>query len=137
MKKSPFRPLTKYQKALINHYTMKTSTINTTATANHRFKRTKCKAFTLIEILIAVGIIALIVAIAIPALSSSKADSERRSAEGRAKVLNEARDRAILGNVGGITSIDDWTNAYGTTNDSVAAVAFLLENNLIRAGAQQ
>jgi prepilin-type N-terminal cleavage/methylation domain-containing protein len=101
-------------------------------------KRTKKNsAFTLIEILIAVGIIAIIVAIAIPALGTSKADTDRKSAEARAKVLNEARDRAILGNIGGITSIEDWTDEYGTTAESTNAIVFLLTNNLIRTHQNQ
>jgi len=100
----------------------------------HNLKSTKKnQAFTLIEILIVVGIISLIVAIAIPALSTSKGESERRSAEGRAKVLNEGRDRAILKDLGGITSMEDWTNTFGNgTNGAEAAAAFLISNNLVR-----
>jgi prepilin-type N-terminal cleavage/methylation domain-containing protein len=97
--------------------------------------RKKNSAFTLIEILIAVGIIALIVAIAIPALSNSKGQADRESAEARAKVLNEARDRAILTDVDGVTSMQAWTNRFGDTNDSVEAVEFLLSNGLIQYNA--
>lgn len=104
-------------------------------------KQSKKSAFTLIEILIAVGIIALIVAIAIPALSNSKADSQQKSAEARAKVLNEARDRAIINDLAlpngtTLASITEWTNEFGDTNDSVAAIQFLLNNNLIKMNAE-
>jgi prepilin-type N-terminal cleavage/methylation domain-containing protein len=108
---------------------------NTTNPIQKKLK--KNSAFTLIELLIAVGIIALIVAIAVPALFNSKAQADRESAEARAKVLNEARDRAILGNVGGITSMEQWQTNFPGTNNSTNAIMFLLTNNLIRAGAAQ
>jgi prepilin-type N-terminal cleavage/methylation domain-containing protein len=93
-------------------------------------------AFTLIEILIVVGILTLIIAIAIPALSTSKGDTRKRSAEARAKVLNEARDRAILSDVGGISSREQWDSVFGSPTNSTNAVenaaGFLLSNNLVR-----
>lgn len=100
----------------------------------------KTSAFTLIELLIAVGIIALIVAIAIPALSNSKGDASRKSAEARAKVLNEARDRAILTDLSvngtNLASITEWSTCFPGPTDSTNAVAFLLQNGLIQYNAE-
>jgi prepilin-type N-terminal cleavage/methylation domain-containing protein len=106
-------------------------------------KNSKNKAFTLIEMLVVVAVMAIIVAIAIPALSSSRTDANQTSAEARAKVLNEARDRAILKEViPEITSREQWdaywdnpgnTSAFtGDNAPAQAAAAFLISNNLIR-----
>jgi type IV pilus assembly protein PilA len=92
----------------------------------------KAGGFTLIEMLIVVAIVGIIVAIAIAALGTSKGDADRRSAEARSKVLNEARDRAILANIGGITTREEWEAAFPNEEDLTAAAAFLLSNNLIR-----
>ena len=90
----------------------------------------KTSAFTLIEMVMVIAIIALIVAIAIPSLNTAKATTEQTSAEARAKVLNEARDRAILKGAGGYETRDQWNAAFGT--DGTNAAAFLLSNNLVR-----
>ena len=97
--------------------------------------KNQANAFTLIEMVIVVAIIGLIVAIAVPALSTGKKDTERTSAEARAKVLNEAIVRARLkedpetkegGNPTGILE----GGASGT--NGVAAAAYLLQQNLVR-----
>jgi prepilin-type N-terminal cleavage/methylation domain-containing protein len=102
----------------------------------------KNKAFTLIEMIVVVAVMAIIVAIAIPALSSSRNDAQESSAEARAKVLNEARDRAILKDIGGISSREQWdtnnwdvskfTNGTPEEKQAAAAAAFLISNNLVR-----
>jgi prepilin-type N-terminal cleavage/methylation domain-containing protein len=112
---------------------------NTSTQNNPKSPMKKKSAFTLIELLIAVGIIAIIVAIAIPALSTSKGDADRQSAEARAKVLNEARDRAILldlqVNGTNLTSITEWTACFPNSNSSTNAISFLLQNGLIQFNA--
>lgn len=109
---------------------------------NTRKIKPKNKAFTLIEMIVVVAVMAIIVAIAIPALSSSKTDSQKRSAEARAKVLNEATDRAILKElIPGVTTRSNWgthwsmnTTGFTTAEDppAAAAAAFLISNNLVR-----
>ena len=98
------------------------------ATTETLKKRKGREAFTLIEILVVVAILVIITAIAIPALSSSKRDAELAEANGTAKVLNEARDRAILIEAGGIKSRQEWDETYG---DNVTnAITFLHDQGL-------
>jgi len=104
----------------------------------------KNKAFTLIELLVVIAVMAILVALAIPALSTSRTDANQRSAEARAKVLNEARDRAILKEViPQITTRDEWNAYWASSNNftafstaadpaAAAAAAFLISNNLVR-----
>lgn len=98
----------------------------------HR-KRFRRKAFTLIEALIVVAILGIIAAVVFPALRNARASSEKRAAEGNAKTLNDARDRAIITGVGGISSMDEWTNTFGTNGQ--AAAAFLITNGLVRVNS--
>lgn len=85
------------------------------------------QGFTLIEILVVIGIITIIVGIAIAALSTSKSDSDKTAGEAMAKVLNQARDRAII--KGLVESRDAWNESFG--NDTVGAVQFLKTNSLV------
>lgn len=113
----------------------KTSTSTPLASAQNLTSRVKSKAkraFTLMEMLIAVTIIALISALVVPAIFDSKSEATAKSAQARAKVLNEARDRAIIV---GLISESDWTNNYGSSAESTNAIMFLLTNNLIRYSA--
>lgn len=79
----------------------------------------------MVEMVIVVAIVAILVAVAIPALSTAKNDSETTKARATAKVLNEARDRAIVQEAGGIKTRADWDATYG--NNVTNAVAFLKE----------
>jgi type II secretory pathway pseudopilin PulG len=54
-------------------------------------------ALTLIEILIALAVLALLVGIGFPALRNSKRSAELRSMEAEAKVLNDAVRRVEIG----------------------------------------
>jgi prepilin-type N-terminal cleavage/methylation domain-containing protein len=92
--------------------------------------RFKNKAFTLIEIVIAVALIAIIIGLGTVALRSAKITSENNAALGNAKTLNEARERVLINGIGGISSAEDWNNTFGT--NGVAAAEFLLDNGLIR-----
>ena len=92
------------------------------------------QAFTLIEMVVVIAILAILVAITIPALNNAKGTTEAASAAGRAKVLNEARDRAILKGIGGYETREQWDAAFA---DGTNAAAFLLSNNLVRVHNDQ
>jgi|LakMenEpi03Aug12_release.lakeMendotaPanAssembly.Ray.scaffolds.fasta_scaffold770843_1 prepilin-type N-terminal cleavage/methylation domain-containing protein len=108
---------------------------------NPKSPKSKNKGFTLIELIVVVAVMSIIVAIAIPALSSSKTSAQQGSAEARAKVLNEGTDRAILKEViPGVTTRSNWGDHWATNTGSFtgtnaaaeAAAAFLISNNLVR-----
>jgi type IV pilus assembly protein PilA len=82
--------------------------------------------WTLVEILVVVGILGIIVAIAIAALGTSKGDTTQEAAEANAKVINEAITRAIL--QGDTNSLIVGVNA----NDVEAATAYLIDQGHIR-----
>lgn len=60
---------------------------------NHKSAR---KAYSLIEILIVISVIAVLVAIAVPALDKAREYARLEAARGTKKILNEARIRAVL-----------------------------------------
>lgn len=88
------------------------------------------RAFTLLEMLIAVAVLAAIVGLGFPALRTARSESEKRTAEGNAKTLNDARERAILSGAGGINTMEEWNAQFGT--NGIAATEFLIENGLVR-----
>ena len=98
-------------------------------------KQFQRKAFTLLEMLIAVAVLAAIIGISFPALRTARAESEKRTAEGNAKTLNDARERAILAGTGGIKSMEEWNTQFGT--NGIAATEFLIENGLVRPAVVQ
>lgn len=76
---------------------------------NHTTRpKKRIRAFTLIEILICVAVLALLVAIAVPALNRSKIDSKNAQAEGTCKTLNDAITRVKLKHLGadGVTIVN-------------------------------
>lgn len=94
------------------------------------------RAFTLIEVMIAVAVLAIILGIGSMALRNSKANALARSAEARAKLLNDARDRVIIGGIDGINSIDQWNQRFPSGDQGMSnAAAFVISNNLIQLQA--
>jgi prepilin-type N-terminal cleavage/methylation domain-containing protein len=86
--------------------------------------------FTLIEILAVVAILFILVSVIVPGMVTSKIDSQRASEQATAKTLNEAVTRVILKETGGITSMTDWINTYGSNPTN--AVLFLATNGFLR-----
>jgi type IV pilus assembly protein PilA len=92
----------------------------------------KNKGFTLIEMLIVVAVIALIVAIATPALLTSKQKTKLAQAQALEKVMNEAVTRVRLKTKG-----NDGTNNIGlpealTGNNTEEAVDWLIDNGYVQ-----
>ena len=83
----------------------------------------KQSAFTLIEMLIAVFIIALLIGIGVPALLKSKSDSVDSQENGNLSVLSTAAARARLDSPVPIPEIEG--------NDIVAATTWLTTNGYI------
>lgn len=90
---------------------------------NHNMKNRLQSAFTLVELLIAVGIVALIISICIPAIGQARVNSTVTANEQTAKTLNDAINRAIL---------DGYTDAVLSGNDVDAACDWLVTNGYIR-----
>lgn len=80
-------------------------------------------AFTLVELLIAVGIVAIIVSVCIPAIGQARVNSTVAANEQTAKTLNDAVNRAIL---------DGFTDAVLSGNDVDAARAWLVAHGYLR-----
>lgn len=86
-------------------------------------KKTIHKAFTLVEILVAVVVLAIVVGIAIPALRTAKTDADQRAADANAKTLNDGRNRAILdGKNDGVL--------YG--NNEIALATYLVDQGYVQ-----
>lgn len=81
------------------------------------------------ELLIVVTVIAIIVGIAVPFVADSISKSREAQQEALTTVLNQAKTRAILRNLDGIRSEEDWENRF--SGDMEAAITFLVQNNLI------
>lgn len=88
--------------------------------------RTRKAGWTLIEIMVVIGVMSIIIAIAIAALSTSKPDSLNTARSGTAKTINEAIVRAYL--KGDTNSL-----IYGESADDVAsAVNYLTAQGYLR-----
>lgn len=85
------------------------------------------RAFTLVELLVAVAIVAIIIGIGVPALRNSWSGSQATTADANAKTINEAIYRA--------RDLDgDSAAAIATTaTDVEAAVTHLVQENYIRS----
>lgn len=81
------------------------------------------KAFTLVEMIVVIAILAIIVAIAVPALSTSKIDAEHAAQDANTTTLNQGLQRAALKG-------DTSPVLYGTDVEAIAT--YLLVNNYIQ-----
>jgi prepilin-type N-terminal cleavage/methylation domain-containing protein len=87
----------------------------------------KKNGFTMLEMMVAIAIIVVIVAIAVPAINSSRADSNNAQAAANSKVINDAIQRAY------ITKGDTNPAIYGPTATNVqAAVIYLYGQGYIQ-----
>lgn len=91
--------------------------------------KTFSKAFTLTEILFVVAILAIVVAIGLPALKDSREKSIITAQNGAAHTFNDAVTRVT---VSGTPEQRAELNGYLTNNDVTNAISFLVRNNFVR-----
>lgn len=93
-------------------------------------KKSKNKAFTLLEMLIAVVILSIIVGISFQALRNSRTEADKVSAAGDAKSLNDAIRRVeIAGTPGQWSAL---SNIIHVQQDGDAAILWLVDNGYLR-----
>jgi prepilin-type N-terminal cleavage/methylation domain-containing protein len=94
-----------------------------------RAKRAGNRGLTMIEILIAVGILSLLVGLGFPAIRNSKKNAEMRGMEAEAKILNDAIRRVEMGD-----NREDWhslSNIIYIQEDEDAAIQWLEDHGYV------
>lgn len=92
--------------------------------------------FTMLEIMIAVTIIAIIVSIVVQSIGTSVKKTSSTSAQANSTLLNQAVQRMIMDSTGDIKSMRAWTNSI-YANDTTNAVAYLYNLGYLSGGSHQ
>lgn len=95
-----------------------------------KLKKSKNRAFTLLEMLIAVVILSIIVGISFQALRNSRTESDKVSSAADAKSLNDAIRRVEI--AGTSTQWNALSNIIHVQQDGEAAILWLVDNGYLR-----